>query len=44
MVKPGFLSKLCSQVISRLVFGSSGHAITKFGKRQNGTTNKQSQC
>ena len=41
MFEPGFLSKLCSQVISCLVFCSSGHVITTFGKRQNGTTNKQ---
>ena len=41
MFEPGFSSKLCSYVISRLVFCGSGHVITTFGKRQSGTTNKQ---
>ena len=41
MFEPGFLSKLCSYVISRLVFCGSSHVITTFGKRQSGTTNKQ---
>ena len=41
MFEQGFSSKLCSLVISCLVFCGSGHVITTFGKRQNGTTNKQ---